>query len=152
MRLKKYERTQCRYNSAEGETPSSCSGGSGTEYTSITDFSDNGVTCSSTYYGQSSCEYKESSQASCTGASASDCTQVSNLNTVNEYEAKTYDGGVTNCVYGICAADTITFDTSNAENDNSGYIKFFLSFFFVIFFILNDKIFLYFLISLNIFE
>ena len=56
---------------------------------------------------------RESSQTSCTGASASDCTQVLNLNTVTEFKAKTYDGAVTNCVYGICAVDTITSDTSS---------------------------------------
>ena len=90
-KTKKYGVTQCRYNSAEDTLLLLVVQEVKQNVTSIIYFSNNGVTCSSIYYSESYCEYRKSSQAFCTGASASYYTQVSNLNIVIECEAKTYD-------------------------------------------------------------
>ena len=120
----KYGGTQCTYTAADVEKniEASCTGDSACNAAGT---GNEGADCRDTYFGQSSCVYK-AGQGTCTGASAGDCTGVTDLSTATECEKKTYNGESTKCVYatGTCAADTTTTDNTNTENDNSGYIKF----------------------------
>ena len=113
----KYGGTQCTYNPNDNGSPS-CTGDSACTAAGT---GNAGADCEGTYFSQSSCAYTPV-QATCKGASNSDCTGIRDLTTATECVGTTYNGAALNCVYatGTCAADT----TTNPENGNSGYIKF----------------------------
>ena len=116
----KYGGTQCTYTPANADTGASASC-SGDEACTTAGTGNAGADCEGTYFSQSSCAYTPV-QATCKGASNSDCTGITDLTTATECVGTTYNGAALNCVYatGTCAADT----TTNPENGNSGYIKF----------------------------
>ena len=114
-----YGGTPCTYTPASGGVEASCSGNEACTKVAV---NDGGETCSATLFDKSSCEYTGAVAATCKGASAGDCTGITDLSTATECVGTTYNGASTQCVYatGTCAADT----TTNTDNGNSGYIKF----------------------------
>ena len=115
----KFGGTACEYNS---ETKA-CSGGTGTECTSVTSLEDD-TECTSTKYGQNTCVY---TAGTCTGNDA--CTRVTDLSSATACEGTSYDGPEVNCTY---VAGTCSADTGTGGNDNScGIIKFSILFSFL---------------------
>ena len=142
----KFGGTACSYTPAAGDNAATCTGGTGTECTSVTPLTEEN--CQGTYYAQDTCSYTAASittPASCSGDSGAVCSGVRDLSTASACQATTFEGTTTkNCVYaaGSCSADTTKEpgksdtngttnnpgDSSNTEQDNSGYIKFSLLF------------------------
>jgi len=136
------EATPCTYTPAVAGTPASCSGNE--VCTAVTALTDN-TACIATKFGGTPCTYTPgdvTQQATCTGDAGSVCSSVTSLTSSTACESTTYDGTTSRkCVYaaGSCSAgETGKSDTngttnnpgdsSNTEQDNSGYIKFSLIF------------------------
>ena len=114
----KYGGTQCTYNNNH-----TCTGGTGTECTSVTSLDDD-TACNATKYDQSTCVY---TAGTCTGNAA--CTGVTDLSSATTCEGTTFNGPEVNCTY---VAGTCSADTGKDSNDNScGIIKFSILFSFL---------------------
>jgi len=138
----KYGGTACTYSpSANAGEDGTCGPSGKTECEGVSSLA-TATACESTYYGQTACTYTDAVSASCKKADGTACSGVSDLTSSTACESTTYDGTTSKkCVYaaGSCSAgETGKSDTngttnnpgdsSNTEQDNSGYIKFSLIF------------------------
>ena len=115
----------CSGNTACTQVTPACAGGS--ECSSVTGSDLNTATkCESTYSGQTACEYKAGTPATCTGGTDSECTRTSSdLTTSTKCEATTYNGAQTSGVYsiGTCAAESGDNSNGNPKDNNSRFIN-----------------------------